>query len=246
MNVKLKGIVVLETDFSETDKYIDILTYSHGKVSVLCKGVRKKNSKLQNRTRLFSFCDFELYQKNDRFLLNDAIIIESFFGITEDLSKFALSSYFLQVCSKLAVEPDEKVARTLIYTLYALTKQNRDLKFVKSVFELRIMADSGFMPVLDRCYMCQKIEDIKEPVFDLINGGICCKLCINSLENTVLISQSVLKSMHHIIYSDVKKLYSFNLLEKSLDILSNLTENYLKIQTDYNFKTLEFYKMIGE
>lgn len=246
MEAKIKGIVVSETDFSESDKYIEVLTFTHGKVSIFCKNVRKKNSKLQNKTRLFCFSEFEVYAKNEKFSLNDATVIESFFELTTDIVKFALGSYFLQVCAKLCTEPDEKVAKTLIASLYALTKKEKNNNFVKAVFELRIMAETGFKPILDRCYICEKTENIEKPLFDIINGGICCEKCCFSTENTVLITSSVLKAMYHILFCDVKKLFSFSLMENSQNMLSFLAENYLKTQTDYTFKTLEFYKTIGD
>ncbi len=243
MYVKVKGIVALETDFSENDKYIDILTYTHGKISVFCKGVRKKGSKLSNKVRLFNYGEFDLFYNKGKYSLNDANLIESFFSLTSDIDKFALCSYFLQVSSKFCLEDDEKVVRTLIASLYAVSKFDKDIAFVKSVFEFRVMCDVGFMPILEKCYVCLKDTDIHDPAFDIENGSICCSSCISG-ENIVNITNGVLKTIYHIATVDVKKLYSFEIKGRSFDILCDISEKYLLSHTGYNFKTLDFFKSL--
>lgn len=245
MDVKFKGIVISETDYLEHDKYIEILTLTHGKVSVFCKNIRKKSSIYQNKTRIFCFCEFTVFTKKEKAFFVHAELIESFFVLSSDVVSFSLASYFLQVCKKLCTEPDDRPAKTLITCLNAIVK-GKSLKFVKAVFELRIMADSGFMPIIDHCYICETFESLEKPCFDLLNGSICCEKCLVLTENTVLVTYSVLKSVEHILYSEHSKLFGFSLLENSLNLLSNMSEKYLLTQTDTNFKTLEFYKMIGD
>ena len=249
MNLTVKGLIISETDFSESDKYITLLTYDHGKISVLCKGIRRKNSPLANKTRLFAFADFELFENRDRFILNDVILIERFFELTENLEHFAVCSYFIQLCSKLCDEDfvNVDVTRALISSLYAITKQKKDPKLVKCALELRLMSLSGFKPIIDRCGLCNQKSNLVSPVFDTINGIVCCSDCVDSLSinNTFRITQGVLHAMYHILTCEIDKLYSFNLNETSFNILHNLCENYVLTQTDYNFKTLDFYKSIG-
>lgn len=248
MNLTIKGIVIRETDFSENDKYIELLTYEHGKISVLCKGVRRKNSPLANKTRLFNFGEFEIFQSRKAYLLNDVNLIERFFSISQDIEHFALCSYFLQVCDKLCDQDsvDVNVTRTLISALYAVTS-GKDIKLVKCVLELRLMALVGYMPHIDGCGICGEKVGLTSAAFDVLNGILCCNDCLNRLDhaNVIPVNKGVIYAMYHIISCDIKKLYSFTLDQKSFEILQNLTETYLLVQTDYNFKTLDFYKSLG-
>lgn len=249
MNQTIKGIIITETDFSEADKYITLLTYEHGKISILCKGVRRKNSTLSNKTRLFTFAQFEVFFNRDRYILNDVIIIERFFEITQNIEHFAICSYFVQLCSKLCDEDhvNTNVTRTLISSLYAITKQKKPEKLVKSAIELRLMSYAGYLPEIDKCNICKKSENISGAVFDVLNGGICCKECKNriNLEQTYPLTQGVLQAINHILSCKLDKLYSFNLGSEGFELLYNICEKYVIVQTDYNFKTLEFYKSIG-
>ena len=249
MNLKIKGIIIRETDFSENDKYIEVLTYDYGKISVLCKNIRRKNSPLANKTRLFNFGEFEVFSTRNRYSLNDVNLIERFFNISENLDHFALCSYFLQVCDNLCNEDsiDTNITRTLISALYAIKSGTKDIKLVKSALELRLMSLSGFRPIIDKCGICSEKASLNSPVFDTLNGVLCCGNCCDRLEfsKQIPVTKGVIYAMYHIINADIKKLYSFTLDQKSFDILSFLTEDYLLTQTDYNFKTLEFYKSLG-
>lgn len=251
MNVTVKGIIISETDFSESDKYITLLTYEHGKISVLCRGVRKKNSPLANKTRLFAFADFELFchsANSSKYILNDVLLIERFFEITEDIEHFAICSYFLQLATKLCDEDhiNREVTRTLVSSLYAITKQKKSIKLVKSALELRFMVYAGYKPIIDKCSICNKKSNISKPYFDILNGYVCCYDCLIEKKHAVPITQGTLHAIYHILSCEIEKLYSFNLNENSFNILCDICEKYVLIHTDYNFKTLDFYKSIAQ
>lgn len=248
MNITVKGVITKEVDFSDFDKYIELLTYNHGKISVLCKGVRKKNSRLASKTRLFNFAEFEIFSNRSTYILNDVLLIEQFFEITEDIEHYAVCCYFLELCSKLCDEDSINIhiTRALISSLYAI-KTKKDQKLVKSAIELRMMSLAGFFPTIDKCGLCLEKENLKRPVFDTINGTLICGDCKEKLEINKYfeITQGVVHAMYHILSCDIEKLYNFKLDELSFNILCKLCEDYVLTQTDIKFKTLDFYKSIG-
>ena len=48
------------------------------------------------------------------------------------------------------------------------------------------------------------------------------------------------------VFSEFKSIYSFEIPEKSANELSDITENYLSVQTDHRFSTLDFFNSIKE
>ncbi|MFI3116092.1 MAG: DNA repair protein RecO [Clostridia bacterium] len=246
MNTQVKGIIISETDFAEYDKYITLLTYESGKISVFCKGVRRKNSPLINRARTFVFGQFELFFNKDRYILKDVEVIERFFEITEDIERFAVCSYFLQLASKLSDTdfPNKDTTRTLISALYAISKQKRNISLVKSVVEIRLMSIAGFPPVIDKCGICNAPSNTIIPFFDTMQGQVCCSDCVGKNPYLHEISMGILRAMYHILTCDVQKLYSFELNENNIEILSKVSEEYVLKQTEYKFKSLDFYKTI--
>ena len=81
--------------------------------------------------------------------------------------------------------------------------------------------------------------------FNTEQAIITCSECPHE-NNTIPIDRTMLSAMRHIVYSDFNKLYSFEIPNDRANLLSDLTSAYLVAQTDYRFKTLDFYNSIKE
>ena len=60
--IKTKGVVLAETNYSETDKILTILTYNLGKISCIAKGARRIQSRFLAYSQIFAFSDFLLFK----------------------------------------------------------------------------------------------------------------------------------------------------------------------------------------
>ncbi len=58
--IRTKAIVLRRTNYAEADRILQLLTPSHGKVSVIAKGVRREKSKLAGGIELFAICDVSI------------------------------------------------------------------------------------------------------------------------------------------------------------------------------------------
>ena len=58
------------------------------------------------------------------------------------------------------------------------------------------------------------------------------------------VTPAILEAMRYICLCNPKKLFSFQLGEKSAEQLSALTEAYLTTQLERSFSTLDFYKSL--
>ena len=67
-HLKTKGLVMRETDFGEADRYISVLTEQGVRIEVLCKGVRRRNSRLAAAVRLFCWSELTLYEGRGDFV----------------------------------------------------------------------------------------------------------------------------------------------------------------------------------
>lgn len=72
----------------------------------------------------------------------------------------------------------------LLNTLHLLEEDKKDMELLKSIFELRALAISGFMPDLVGCQSCG--EYVKDSMFFLpVDGMIICSDCMSdTLEMT--------------------------------------------------------------
>lgn len=243
MKIQTPGLIIKETNIGENDKLLVILTREHGIIRAFADGVRRMKSKNSAATSLLCYANFTLYQNKDTYKVGDSSPIELFFDIRYHLEELALAQYFCEMAIKLTPEEFEptEILRLLLNSLHFLTKQSKPMELVKAVTELKLISLAGFMPNLTGCAVCGEENALK---FSYSEGCIFCNECGTDENDTVFLNPTLLAAMRHIIYSDFEKIYSFILPEKDLKTLSAITERYVAIQSDHNFKTLDFYKSV--
>ena len=64
MRGAIDGLVLREIPTGENDKLLTVLTAEQGKIRICAKGVRSMKSKLMPLCRLFTYGNFEFYEKN--------------------------------------------------------------------------------------------------------------------------------------------------------------------------------------
>ena len=100
-----------------------------------------------------------------------------------------------------------------------------------SLYELRQISLSGYMPDLVACRECGQYE---RPLFHFypVSGELVCAGCDTAPKagQYVELSPSVLAAMRHILSSDAGKLYSFTLSQQALLQLTAVCERYGKTQ----------------
>lgn len=240
MHETKRGLVLREVAYREADMMLTVLTESGGKVSAAARGVRRKNSKLSAAVQSLAYSEFSFYENGGRVTVNEAEPIELFFELRSDLVKFALASYFaelLEVTADAEVENPELI-RLGLNSFYALAKLPKDPRIIKAAFEMRIARYAGYAPVLDVCPVCG--APARYPVFSLETGALYCATC-PKVGKTVPVDAGIIAALTHILYGDLKKLFSFRMEEEGLQTLGALTEGYLLEHFERSFKTLSFY-----
>ena len=56
-----KGLVLRETQTKEADKILTVLTAEHGKLAVVARGARRKNSRIAAASELLAFSELVVY-----------------------------------------------------------------------------------------------------------------------------------------------------------------------------------------
>jgi len=224
MYVNTSGIVLREVQYKDASKILTVLTSSEGKLTVSAHGAHRKNSKLAAVTGLLVFSEMTLLKKKDRWTMTEARTVEQFVGLRDDLKLLALGAYIAELTEDVADEdsPNTELLPLCLNALYALSEKLKTPEFVKPVFELRLMAISGFEPMLSPAAQG--------------DGSLM------SFEDGVLkLSAGAFAAARYVLDCDAKKLFSFSLSENALKELSKSTESYLLAHLDRTFKTLDYY-----
>ena len=257
------GLVIKEIAVGESDKLITVLTADKGKLLISAKGVRSMKSKNMALCRLFTYANFEYYERSGRYWLASGEINDSFFGLNGDIEALALASYIVDVANELSGEnsPDETLLRVTLNTLYAIENKLRPLEQIKGAFEFFAAAHAGFSPDVSACEKCGKC-DAEAFYLDVMNGSLLCCECVRSKElsltgevpeydrfatkNVLLpISGDVIMAIRYAISAAPKRLFSFALKsDDDIAAFSKAGEVYLQNHLERGFDTLDFYREI--
>ena len=243
MYVNTTGLVLRETAYKDSSKILTVLTSSEGKLTVNARGALRRNSKFAAVTQLLVFSEMTLYSSRDRWTLTEARSIEQFAGLRDDLTLLALGAYFAELTEAVADEdsPNPELLPLTLNALYALSEKIKTPEQVKPAYELRLMAGSGFAPLIGHCVACGR-EDMDCVSLDLAGGTIRCDVC--GFNEGATLSKSALNVARYILGCDAKKLYSFRLGKEALSELAAAAEGYLLAHLDRSFRTLDYLRGI--
>ena len=247
MLITTEGIVIRERFTGENDKFVDILTKNNGIIEISVKGAKKITSKNSSSTQLYTYSKFCFSTRRDRYYLNSSEPVKTFYNIRLDVVKFALASYFSELIkfAVVAEQQSENVLRLFLNSMHYLSDSDRSVSLLKSIFELRLMAEIGLMPDLVACSQCAEYSSDNNYFF-IDQGNFLCENCYSGLtsNNVILINKTVLHTLRYIIYSEFDKLFNFKIGDNIQKTVSIISEDYVTVQLNRNFKTLEFYKSL--
>ena len=145
------GLVLRQTVTKETDLILTVLTPDLGKIPVIARGARRKNSRLAAACQLLAYSELTVYQKGAWYMLDEASTIELFDGVRQDFENLALASFFAELTESVAEEgsPAPELLRLLLNALYALGVLHKEPLLVKAAFTLRLLALAGFEPLAE-------------------------------------------------------------------------------------------------
>lgn len=235
------GIVLRQTDTKETDMILTVLTPDLGRIPVIAKGARSKRSKFAAACQLLTFSELTLTHKGNWYYLDEASTIELFAGVRQDLTLLALASYFAELTEAVCGEETPELLRLLLNALYALGTLGKDPTLVKTAFTWRLMALSGFEPLMDGCAVCGR--EPETAALDVVQGVLHCAGCKTGGLSLPLTSGAV-SALRRILACEPKRLYSFSLEPTALRQLDHAAEAFVSAQLERSFRTLEYYKSI--
>lgn len=243
MQTKTQGLVIREQTVGESDRLVTLLTADYGLVKAFVRRAKNIKSNNVSATSLFAYSEFTLYRSREAYVVDNAVANEVFFDLRKDINALSLAQYFAQLAYFLCTEeqPAPDTLRLLLNALHLLCKGKKSHKLIKSVVELRMLALGGYMPNLLACYRCGTYES-EVMYFDVQEGCIYCKDCFRN--NALTAPLGVITAMRYICLSDLGKVFSFNIGEENMNILSDITEKYTLSRIDGRLTTLDFYKAI--
>ncbi|MBF0618909.1 MAG: DNA repair protein RecO [Candidatus Omnitrophica bacterium] len=177
--ISTEAIVLRSLDHRETSKFVFLLTKKCGKVLGVLKGIRKDPRKFGSSVDKFSVNDIVFYQYRDSevHLVSQCDMKEFFPEVRLDAKKILAAEYAAELVNKILPleEPNPGVYDLLLNYLRALGGE-KDLGRLVHMFQIKLLALSGFRPHIDSCVACG--AGVKDQArFSMVRGGLVCPKC---------------------------------------------------------------------
>ncbi len=263
MTFATDGLITRVHELGASDKLVNIITPDRGRIGVMVKGSKSPNSKLTPISQLFTYGNFEIYEKNSMYWLRSGSIQSSFYELSSDIVKVSLATYLCDLANELTDEDEEcsELLRLLLNSLFLIGKGEKSPELIKAAFEMRAAAISGYLPELFGCAYCHvSIADFM--YLDVMGGKLVCTECQakrgqrvpriskdfeDEAETSVLcgMSPSTLAAIRYVVSAPEKKIFSFDLKDgDDLRDLSRAAEAYILNHLGRGFASLDFYKVV--
>ena len=243
MEKVIKGLVIREVEYRESDKILTLLTES-GKLTVTARGAKKPTGKNLSLTSLFCYSEFTLNEQNGKLYLSGGSLIESFYSLREDILRLALASAFVEIAGYLGENPEDAafMLKLTLNSLYFLSRGEVKEDLIKSVFEAKCAEFSGFFPDFSGCDYCGAVTE--KMYFDADSCEMTCSSHTEDARYKIPINLNVLQALRFIGESSLAKAYKFDMSETDLRTLTQVTEGILCAQLGRRFDSLDYYKKL--
>ena len=161
MQIKTRGIILKQRNIGENDRILTALTAELGIIEIAARGVKSVRSPLSSPSQILAYSEFCLFKgKQSYYIIDSAETVNTFYSLRLDVAKLALAVYFCDLAAYLSpgVESAPECLRLLLNTLHFLQEERQDAVLLKSIFELRILSVTGFMPDLVGCAQCGEFQ----------------------------------------------------------------------------------------
>ena len=172
------ALVIRRADYGDYDRMVTLFSPRMGRVDAIARGCKKPKSPLLNACEPFVNGEFQLFQKGERFSIEQCQITESFFELRMDYDRLQHGVYWLKLLDA-AVMPDVEMPDLFLIALRALAHLNYSElppEMLTMAFEMHLMAQLGYAPRVDACQKCGRPID-GDARFDAERGGCICLSC---------------------------------------------------------------------
>jgi DNA repair protein RecO (recombination protein O) len=178
---KAEGLVVRFTDWSETSRIVTLWTRELGKVQALAKGGRRLRSSFESALDLLTLCRIVLLRKSSGSLdlLTEAQVVRRFPQMGRDIQALYAGYYVAELLASCTedYDPHPLLFEEAVQTLTELGAERSPSGPRLARFELVLLRELGFGPVLERCAACEAALDGQGLAFSAAGGGVLCRGC---------------------------------------------------------------------
>lgn len=243
--VKTEGIIVGETNYSESSKILKVLTKNYGLISVMSKGCRNIKSKLRGVSNKLTYGTFNFYYKENGISnLISIDVINTLRNIMMDINKISYVSYILDLTEQIFKETDLEQANEIYVLLTSIIMKINDgynEGILTNIYELKLLDYLGIRPNIDGCSICGSTKNIV--TISSSSGGYVCQNCY---QDGRIYSGKTIQLIRMLFYVDVSKITKLELNDETRKELNEFITEYYDQYSGLYLKSKSFLKNLSK
>ncbi len=225
IHYRTQAFILKKTDLREADQVFTIYTKDFGKLKILGKAIRKIKSKLRAGVELFYLSEIEFIQGKNHKTLTDAMAIEKFKNIREDLDKLETASQIAENADELikGEEKDEDIWNLLREVFDKINNYS----LIYYYFLWNLLSILGYQIDLYHCIGCQKKLGPGKLYFNPEEGAIVCSVCFEGSVDKEICPE-VIKILRLFLKKDWNILLRLKIQDSHKKALETISLDFLK------------------
>ncbi len=234
--IEVEGIVISETNYSETSKVLNVMTKEYGLIGIMAKGCRNIKSPLRSVSTKLTYGKFIIYYKENKLsTLKEVTIINPFKNLKKDITKISYASYLLELSEQVLKQNNNEEIFNLLIEALKKIDEGYDPLVILNIIELKYLDYLGIMPVIDSCAVCGKKTNIV--TLSSYKGGYICNNCYNH-EN--IVSEKAIKLIRMFFYVDISKITKLEVSDQTKNEINIFLNDYYDRYAGLYLKSKKF------
>lgn len=237
-SIRVEGIVLGETNYSESSKILRVITKEYGIISIMSKGCRNIKSKLRGVSNKLAYANFYInYKKDGISTLTDADTIDTLKNIVTNIKKISYVSYLLDLTEQVYKHSKSNEIYPILISIIKKINEEYDEEVLSIIYELKLLQFLGISPNIDSCSICGNTKNIL--TISVKDGGFICQNCY---QGGKIYNQQVIKLIRMFIYLDINNITKISLKAETKKELSLFIEDYYDTFSGIYLKSKDFLK----
>ena len=237
-----EGIILSETNYSESSKILNVLTDKYGLIGIMSKGCRNLKSKLRGVSRKLLYGKFNVYYKpNGLSTLISIDVINSFSNTLTDLERISYASFILDLTIQVLRQTEDEEIFDLLKNKLIKIEEGLSPIALTNILELKYLNFLGVAPNIDSCAICGSTKQIV--TLSSSSGGYICKNCY---QDEVLTSEKTIKMIRMYYYVDIAGITKLEVSDEVTQEINRFLDDYYDRYTGLYLKSKDFIKIINK
>lgn len=237
-----EGIILSETNYSESSKILNVLTDKYGLIGIMSKGCRNIKSKLRGVSRKLLYGKFNVYyKKNGLSTLISVDVLNSFSNTLMDLERISYASYIIDLTNQVLKQNDSDEIFGILKNTLIKIEEGLDPLVLTNIIEIKLLDFLGITPNIDSCTNCGSTKQIV--TLSSEQGGYICKNCY---QNEPLVNEKTIKVIRMYYYVDISSITKLDISREVSKEINTFLDDYYDRFTGLYLKSKDFMKKVNQ